>query len=428
METAELSNSFSTGGGGINFERYVQAVFLLALLIDGVSPVLDKQVIQLDFQGKRLGYDTDDLIITVAGKNEAKLLFQIKHDITITSQSELFNDVLNSAWSDFQKNTFQHGIDKVVLATGIIAKDTVFAFRYLYDQSISSGDENDFFARILQEKFTSEKTREKFNVLRDTIKKANGNNESDKRVIWEFCKSFVLLVFDLDFKSSVNQMLLLYLIRCRSSESPAKVWGKLFEYAAFCDQSGACVRLNNIPDDIKEMFNIRDNFQAPAKIEQQFMPSELWVQLSLIGSWDEKKEDDIKIIEHITGLSYNKLRSELQQLINFQPNIILCQNRTWKILNRLEIFRLCEKCFSDQTIERVFETAEEILKLKNKRFDKNGNFSLLIPETGSFQNSLALRRGIISGLCIIANSNLNLITCSNGICEKCSYSLFTRAC
>jgi len=210
METAELSNSFSTGGGGTNFERYVQAVFLLALLIDGISPILDKQVIQLDFQGKRLGYDTDDLIITVTGKEKAKLLFQIKHDITITSKSELFNEVLNSAWSDFKKSTFRPGIDKVVLATGIISKGTVFAFRYLYDQAISSVDEDDFFARIQQENFTNGKVREKFNVLRDVIKKANDNNEPDKREIWEFCKSFVLLVFDLDFHSSVNRMLLLW--------------------------------------------------------------------------------------------------------------------------------------------------------------------------------------------------------------------------
>ena len=90
MEITKLSNSFSTGNGGGNFERYVQTVFLLTLLIDGFSPILERPITQLDFQGKHLGYDTDDLIITASGKSAPKILCQIKHDITITNSSRLF--------------------------------------------------------------------------------------------------------------------------------------------------------------------------------------------------------------------------------------------------------------------------------------------------------------------------------------------------
>lgn len=82
MNIPKLSNSFSTGSGGGNFERYVQAVFLLALLVDGFSPILERPITQLDFQGKYLGYDTDDLIVTT-GKDSPKLLCQIKHDMLL---------------------------------------------------------------------------------------------------------------------------------------------------------------------------------------------------------------------------------------------------------------------------------------------------------------------------------------------------------
>ena len=62
-DVAKLSNSFSTGSGGANFERRVQAVFLLALLVDGFSPIIDAPIKQLEFQAKHLGIDVDDLVV-----------------------------------------------------------------------------------------------------------------------------------------------------------------------------------------------------------------------------------------------------------------------------------------------------------------------------------------------------------------------------
>lgn len=423
MEITKLSNSFSTGNGGGNFERYVQTVFLLTLLIDGFSPILERPITQLDFQGKHLGYDTDDLIITASGKSAPKILCQIKHDITITNSSRLFKEVINAAWSDFKKNDFRPGIDRIVLATGIIAKDTISAFRYMYEQAISSGSEEDFFARIQQSNFTNDTTREKFIVLRKALTTANGGSEPNEQLIWQFCKSFVLLVFDLDFRSSVNQMLLLSLIKCHSTTDAPNVWSRLSEYAGECNQSAACVRVDNMPDDIKELFHVENFNRFPVGLIQPFIPSELWVQLSLIGSWSEKNEDDIKIVEYITGLTYDVLKSTLHQLSSSVQPYIFCQNGIWKVRNRIEILSLCEKCFSDQTVERVFLATDEVLKQKNNRFGQDGDFSLLIPETGEFQNSVVLRKSLVNGLCILSNSNLDLTVCSENICKQYSYKL-----
>ena len=38
----KVSNSFSTGGGGVNFEESIQAFFLLTLLTDVLSPIINK--------------------------------------------------------------------------------------------------------------------------------------------------------------------------------------------------------------------------------------------------------------------------------------------------------------------------------------------------------------------------------------------------
>lgn len=40
---SKISNAFSTGGGGVNFEQQVQAMFLLSLLVDGFCPAMNEQ-------------------------------------------------------------------------------------------------------------------------------------------------------------------------------------------------------------------------------------------------------------------------------------------------------------------------------------------------------------------------------------------------
>lgn len=92
-EIAKLSNAFSTGSGGVNFERRVQAVFVLALLVDGFSPILHLPVQKIDFQAKHLGYNTDDLVVTAANSHEtAKLLCQMKRDLSITSNDDIHSE------------------------------------------------------------------------------------------------------------------------------------------------------------------------------------------------------------------------------------------------------------------------------------------------------------------------------------------------
>lgn len=72
---SKISNAFSTGGGGVNFEQQIQAMFLLSLLIDGFCPAMNEQTKKVHFQAKHLGYDVDDLVvITYRNESEGKML------------------------------------------------------------------------------------------------------------------------------------------------------------------------------------------------------------------------------------------------------------------------------------------------------------------------------------------------------------------
>ena len=103
---SKISNAFSTGGGGVNFEQKVQAMFLLSLLVDGFCPAMNEQTKSVWFQAK-MRYDVDDLaVFTYRGQAEGKLLCQIKHSITISETNQTFQEVITAAWSDFQKDKF----------------------------------------------------------------------------------------------------------------------------------------------------------------------------------------------------------------------------------------------------------------------------------------------------------------------------------
>ena len=71
----QISNPFSTGGGGVNFEVQVQASFVALMLAEGFAPCLPCQPIQkIKLQGRFAGFDTDDLILFTGDGPEARKL------------------------------------------------------------------------------------------------------------------------------------------------------------------------------------------------------------------------------------------------------------------------------------------------------------------------------------------------------------------
>jgi hypothetical protein len=122
----QLSNPFSTGGGGARFEANIQAAFVTLMLSGGYAPCLPTwPIVKLKLQGAVDGYATDDLIVFIenpANKNERRrLLGQVKNSIKITIKSELFAEVIQAAWSDFNNpDVFTKEKDVIALITGPI--------------------------------------------------------------------------------------------------------------------------------------------------------------------------------------------------------------------------------------------------------------------------------------------------------------------
>ena len=138
---SKISNAFSTGGGGGNFEQQIQAMFLLSLLIDGFCPAMNEQTKKVHFQAKHLGYDVDDLVvITYRNELEGKMLCQIKHSITATEKNKIFQEVICAAWNDFNKEDFDRDCDRIALVTAQISNKAQQSLRFLHAEAIGSID------------------------------------------------------------------------------------------------------------------------------------------------------------------------------------------------------------------------------------------------------------------------------------------------
>ena len=95
--------------------------------------------------------------------------------------------------------------------------------RFIYDQANGASDAIDFADRISRPGYSNDTNRKKLNAIKALLKKANNNQDVTDEQLWEFCKVFTILVFDLDYESSVNEFLIYALIASNCKENAASV-------------------------------------------------------------------------------------------------------------------------------------------------------------------------------------------------------------
>jgi len=149
-EATQLSNPFSTGGGGTNFENQVQSAFVVLMLTAGAVPCLRPWPIKkIKLQGKYEGYNTDDFIAFVeerTGGSKARFLAQIKHSVAITEGDKIFSQVIQAAWSDFRNTEcFDPRTDVIALITGPLSAHDIENARVILERARHAENAEEFF-------------------------------------------------------------------------------------------------------------------------------------------------------------------------------------------------------------------------------------------------------------------------------------------
>jgi hypothetical protein len=295
----QLSNPFSTGGGGTIFETRVQAYFVTMMLCGGFAPCLPPWPIKkIKLQGKYEGYDTDDAIVFVEspdGNKERKLLCQIKHSISVTRSNKLFGGVIKAAWNDFNNpKIFTKGKDLIALVTGPLNSTDVNDVRTILEWARSENGATEFLNKVNITMFSSKKKMTKLNAFRVHLKNANGGDISDDD-FWHFMKSFHLLGYDLDVESGVILSLLQSLIGQYSPGNVHGLWTQIINEVQSANQNAGTITIESLPEELQNVFKKPGVETIPTElgIKPSTVVTTNWdnvVELAianLLGGWDE---------------------------------------------------------------------------------------------------------------------------------------------
>ena len=260
----QQSNPFSTGGGGGNFETRVQSAFVVLMLTGRISPCMPPwPITKLKLQGRYAGFNTDDFIVYTKDTQtdrEAKLLAQIKHSISITEGNDTFGEVIQATWNDFSNpEIFTVGTDVLVLITGPLSATDINNVRPLLEWARHSENETEYFNKVNTANFSSDAKRNKLNVFRAHLNKANAGTDVSDEQLWQFLKSFHLLGYDLDTESGSTISLLQSLVAQSSTENTSFLWSRIIDAVQLCNQNAGTINLDTLPEDIVRPFGTRNN-------------------------------------------------------------------------------------------------------------------------------------------------------------------------
>ena len=257
---AAEASVFQMGGGGFVYENYVQSAFLTAMILKGNVPTFQNgNIVEIAFQCKRKGYQTDDLFIKIEnGLNKHRVVIQIKYNIPLTENSKIFKDVIKSFWIDFNKSEiFNIEKDKFFLIKSSLTNDDKNQIIVLLDWAKTHKDEIDFYSEI--ERIDVKKQNiTKFSNL---LKEANDGVEVSKKQIWEFLRCFNLLAYDFTIQSSTHQTHILDLLKLSKTSttntSPIEIWNTILAKSAELNLNGGSVTYENLKSyDLYKYFDL----------------------------------------------------------------------------------------------------------------------------------------------------------------------------
>lgn len=308
-----LTNPFSSGGGGNNFENSIQAFFAVLLLTGGYPPCLSPAPIKrIILQGKYAGYETDDCVICVEGRtarDEPKLLTQIKHKVSITERDPVFADAVAAAWRDFNNPTlFVRDRDALALITGPLSATDIDHARTILEWARSSATADEFLVKVAKWKFSSQEKQAKLAAFRAIVETTNGKPVADEE-FWQFLRHYHLLGYDLDVNSGVTLSLLNSHMAQFNVADVAHMFGSIAKFVGSFDQNAGTITLETVPGDIRRVFR-REAPQAtipPQFVESQPAPSaavplpaeSATALASLLGGWQEGAQGDEEVLREL---------------------------------------------------------------------------------------------------------------------------------
>ncbi|RXK59210.1 hypothetical protein ESA94_13800 [Lacibacter luteus] len=252
------SNVYSQGGGGTTYEFEVQTAFMIQFIIGGIMPgISDSRIDLIRLQSGSLNYQTDDLLLECSNETgqKTKVLFQIKHNLTISEKSPLFSEVLKKIWDDFvNEQLFNPNVDKIYIVKSYLTSDEKKHLKTLCNWAKVKSTSEDF---INEAKRIPSKNN--YLLLFRKVLKNILNKEIDDENLYRLFVCLDFIEYDFGEAASTAKANLLTLIECSKDSSctlpSVQIWDSVFSFVSHADNKGGSFNSTNIPAHLKSFFN-----------------------------------------------------------------------------------------------------------------------------------------------------------------------------
>lgn len=425
----QLSNPFSTGGGGPHFEAHVQASFVALMLTGGFAPCLPCWPIsKIKLQGKFAGYETDDLTVFVeqpSNDQKRKIFGNIKHSISITEKDKVFGEVIQAAWNDFNNaDLFTRKNDVIALITGPLSSTDINDARWILEWARHSENAAEFISNVELANFSSQGKQSKLQAFRTNLNNANDGNPVSDEMLVEFLKHFHLLGYDLDIKAGVTLSLLHSLIGQYSQENAQSLWTRLIDEVQSANKNAGTITAESLPEDLRDAFNQRVYEVIPTEFSTiQFAAatpdwnlrphaSDLAI-VNLLGAWNEKSEADLEILHQLVKDEYDTWIPKIREVLQSPESPVALKDGWWRATKRKELWKALGTRLFDKDLDNFKQCVVIVLTERDPQFDLAINERYAASIYGKvLAHSPSLRAGMAEGLALLGCQPEVLTHCS----------------
>jgi hypothetical protein len=436
----KLSNAFSTGGGGSNFEAHVQATYVTLMLTGGFAPCLPCWPInEIKLQGKVDGFDTDDLVVLVRapnGNETRKLLGQVKHGLQI-GDNERFRDVIQAAWNDYHNPAvFTKEKDVIATISDGLSTAEVAAVQSVLDEARHPSPK-EFIRRVDLVRYNSKETRRVLDVFRATLKKANNDQSLSDAELHQFLRHFTLLGYDLGKEEGVVLSLLHSHISQRSDRPPKDLWGRIVNFVRDCSQKAIPITRETLPDDLAEAFIRPHVVSIPLEISSKLAPqastlpahafSRNLAQAFLVGSWNEHSEGDLQLLTELAMTDYDTWILPVRDTLEMPGTPLRLRNGEWITKRNRTAWEQVGQKLYDVDLDQFEKVAVRALSELNPAFDLPGDERYMANIKGKIPRySHQIREGIADGLAVLGSCPRLFPRCGDNKSETVSIRVVRR--